>query len=161
MPIHLIVLTYLLSSSTFIWAQSEKEVMSVVNQLFVAMETNDGKLAKSLLMEAATLQTIYKNKDGNTALSTISVSKLAEAFAAPKELTYSEPIWNEKVHIDGDYAFVWVDYAFYLGDTFFHCGVDAFQLIYLDDQWKIFALTDTRRKSDCIIPEEIKKRYKH
>lgn len=151
----LIVTTCLIAQSN----QDTKAIMEPVRQLFVAMKTNDGELAASLFVDNASLQTVSENAKGEATLSTIPASKLVEAFAKPKEKTYSEPIWNEQIHQDGDYAVVWVDYAFYLGDDFSHCGVDMFQLIQTEDGWKIFGLTDTRRKEGCEVPAEIKARY--
>ena len=47
-----------------------------------------------------------------------------------------------------------------MGKRFSHCGVDAFQLVKTAAGWKIFQLSDTRRKEKCEIPEEISKRFK-
>lgn len=140
--------------------QDKEQELQVVKKLFVAMETNDGNLAASLFVQDAELQTVYTNKKGETVLSSIPASKLVEVFAKEKEETYSEPTWNEQVLIDGSYAVVWVDYAFYLGNSFSHCGVDMFQMMKVDGEWKIFGLTDTRRKEGCEVPEEVKTRYK-
>ena len=38
-------------------------------------------------------------------------------------------------------------------------GVDAFQLYKVNGQWKIFQLTDTRRKDPCVIPEAVRKKH--
>jgi hypothetical protein len=47
---------------------------------------------------------------------------------------------------------VWAKYAFFLGDRFSHCGIDAFQLHQTADGWKIFQLTDTQRSEGCEMP---------
>jgi hypothetical protein len=64
------------------------------------------------------------------------------------------------VQIDGDFAQVWCDYAFYTDNTFSHCGIDAFQLHKGKDGWKIFHLADTRRKDNCVIPQDIQNKHK-
>jgi len=89
-------------------------------------------------------------------LTTGNFQKFIDAVGQPKEQVWNEPIWNEKVEIDGNLASVWVDYAFYVDDQFSHCGVDAFHLIKQVDGWKIFHLVDTRRKTDCEVPEDIR-----
>jgi hypothetical protein len=61
--------------------------------------------------------------------------------------------------MDGSLAAVWVDYAFYLNNTFSHCGVDSFHLVKTEEGWKIFNLVDTRRKSDCVIPDAVEKQF--
>jgi hypothetical protein len=47
-----------------------------------------------------------------------------------------------------------MNYAFFAGDTFSHCGVNAFQLFKGADGWKIFHIADTRRREGCEMPEE-------
>jgi hypothetical protein len=42
-----------------------------------------------------------------------------------------------------------VDYSFFAGPRFSHCGIDAFQLFRGPGGWKIFQLTDTRRRTGC------------
>ena len=55
--------------------------------------------------------------------------------------------------IDDDLAQVWTDYAFYAGEKFSHCGIDAFQLIRgSDGRWRIINLIDTRRQEPCERP---------
>ena len=50
---------------------------------------------------------------------------------------------------DGTLAAVWMDYSFYLGDRFSHCGVDAFLLAREGAEWKVVSLADTRRRQGC------------
>lgn len=153
------ILTLLFTISSilcFSQTRDKEEVMKVVNQVFEAMRTNDSTLLKSCFVESPNTFTVFKNQEGVTNLATGDFSRFVNAVGQPKEQTWNEPIWNEKVEIDGDLASVWVDYAFYIDDQFSHCGVDAFHLVRKDGSWKIFHLVDTRRRSDCEIPEGIK-----
>ena len=124
------------------------------------MEQNDSAMAASVFTSDAVLNTVLTDKEGIVRRNTSLASTIPVAFAKPKEQVFSEPIWNEKIQVDGDFAAVWVDYAFYRGNTFSHCGVDAFHLMRTESGWKIFLVTDTRRPSPCEIPEGIKKRYR-
>lgn len=136
--------------------QDEEAIMKVVNQVFEAMRTNDSTLLKQCFVENPNTFTVFTNKQGEVTLATDNFQKFVDAVGKPKERVWNEPIWNEKVEIDGPLASVWVDYAFFIDDQFSHCGVDAFHLVKKDDRWQIFHLVDTRRKADCVIPEEIK-----
>jgi len=129
--------------------------MKVVTQVFEAMRTNDSTLLKSCFVDDPNTFTVY-TKEGQTQLSIGDFARFVHAVGQPKDQVWNEPVWNEKVEIDGALASVWVDYAFYLDDKLLHCGVDAFHLIKEDGHWKIFHLVDTRRKTGCIIPEEAK-----
>lgn len=148
----------LLSISFFSHSQmSEKElIMQTVDNVFEAMRTNDSTLLKSCFVEDPTTYTVFTNKEGNAQLVRDNFRRFIEAVGTPKDQVWNEPIWNEKVQIDGIMASVWVDYAFFLDDKMLHCGVDAFQLAKLDNQWKIFQLADTRRKEGCEVPDDAK-----
>lgn len=141
------------------YKNEQEAAFQVVKKLFVAMETSDSTLAASLFTADAKLFTVYQDADNRTQLRSNPASLLTSAFAQPKTPIWHEPIWNEKIEIKDNLASIWVDYAFYLGDQLSHCGVDAFHLVKLNDQWKIFHLADTRRKTDCDIPTDVSSKY--
>lgn len=138
----------------------KKEVMAVVQSVFDGMAENDGDKVIDAFTEDAQSFTVFVNKENEVQKRSGSIQKFAEAVDKEKEKSWNEPIWNEKVQIDGGLASVWVDYAFYLGNEFHHCGVDAFHLLKTPDGWKIFHLVDTRRTEDCEVPKKIKSLYK-
>jgi len=142
------------------WSQNEEtEIMQPIYQLFNAMSTNDSALAASVFTSDAMLHTVVQDQSGNCKRSTEKASVIPAAYATPKNETWYEPIWNARIVQDGGLATVVVDYAFYRDKTFSHCGVDAFQLMKTAEGWKIFVVSDTRRKTDCNVPEEIKAKH--
>lgn len=145
-------------------AQSAEEanVTEVVNNLFKAMYTNDTTLFKSVFADQVTMATAMKNREGKAVLQRESgIRDFVKAIARPNPNgALTEEIWNIKVQIDGDLAQVWCDYAFYVGNKFSHCGVDAFQLHKSADGWKIFHLADTRKRDNCSIPQNIQDKHK-
>lgn len=154
-----LLLGCLLAGSHVLFSQSsETRVMEVIHQLFHSMESHDGDLAVSLFIEGAELTTVYTGKDGETKTSATPAYRLAEVFSTSDQ-QQNEPIWNERIHMDGNYAVVWVEYAFYLNGSFSHCGVDVFQLVYVDASWKILGITDTRRKEGCKVPKSIRNKF--
>jgi hypothetical protein len=42
-----------------------------------------------------------------------------------------------------------MEYRFYVGERFSHCGVDSFHLVRTADGWRIVDLADTRRREGC------------
>ena len=135
-------------------------VESAVRKLFEGMRTGDSTMVRNAFGAEVTLATVATNKAGKLVLEReSSVDGFVTAVGTPHTKAWNEETWNYKVLIDGDFAQVWCDYAFYLGDTFSHCGVDAFHLYRMDGEWKIFHLADTRRTVDCNIPLTIKARH--
>jgi len=122
-------------------------VKTVVNTLFTAMKKADGPLLKSCFSDNAVLQTITDNKGTvkNEAVQDFvnSISKLPAGDA-------DERIVFDIVKIDETLAIVWAPYQFFYKGIFSHCGVDSFQLVRINGQWKIQYLVDTRRKSSCL-----------
>jgi hypothetical protein len=143
-------------------AQEEKKVMEPIHQLFEAMKTGDSAAVRLAFHPEAVLFTVIKDqKTSQPALRKETLAAFVKSVGTPHKDVYNELIWGEKIFIDGDFAQVWVDYAFYLNTTFNHCGVDAFQLIRnAEGKWLIYGLSDTRRKVGCEVPTEVSGRLK-
>lgn len=142
-------------------ATDEAAVKAVVEKLFKAMELGDSAMLTATFHKPVTLGTIFRDKNGNTVLRPeSSIDEFAKAVGTPHKEVWHEEIWDVKVQLDGDFAQVWCDYAFYIDKTFSHCGVDAFHLIKTKDGWKIFHLADTRRKNGCNVPKAVSEKYK-
>lgn len=146
-----------ISISLYAQANEKDQVMLVVNNVFEAMRTSDSTLLKKGFTENPNTFTVFKDAEGKSQFVEGDFQRFINGVGSKKDKIWDEPIWNEKVEIDGDLASVWVDYAFYLGDQFLHCGVDAFHLFRKDGVWKIFHLVDTRKKIGCDIPDDLKK----
>jgi hypothetical protein len=152
----------LLSLPTIIQAQTEEaQVTEVVNRLFTAMAKSDSTMLRSVFSKEVTMATISRNKEMHQIFTREnSINDFATSVGKTQPGMLAEEIWNLKIQMDGDFAQAWCEYAFYYQNKFSHCGVDAFHLIKTTEGWKIFHLADTRRKENCIIPEEIKNKHK-
>lgn len=131
-------------------AQTEEgAVKKPIVALFDGMRNSDTALLRSAFTPTAILQTIAKNREGKVVVRTDDVNKFIEMVGKPHDQVLDEKITFETIKIDGDLAIAWTPYKFYFGQTFSHCGVNSFQLVKLDGEWKIQYLIDTRRKQDC------------
>lgn len=131
-------------------AQTEEEaVKKPIAALFDGMRKSDTTLLRSAFAPTAILQTIGKSKEGKVVIRTDDINKFIEMVGKPQEQILDERITFETIKIDGNLAVAWTPYQFYLGPNFSHCGVNSFQLVKLDGEWKIQYLIDTRRKDAC------------
>ena len=138
----------------------EQQVKDVVAQLFKGMELGDSALVHRCFMSEVTLASLKTNKEGRTILSREgSIKDFYKAIGTPHPEKWYEESWNVRVSIDGMLAQVWCDYAFYVGNKFSHCGVDAFHLFKDDGKWKIVHLADTRSASGCNSPSDVAKKH--
>ena len=139
----------------------ENAVKSVIHRLFLGMEKGDSAMVRSALRPEVIFVTIFRDRQNNPRFKREdSPDEFLKAVGTPHAEVWHEEIWNLSIRVDGGFAQAWCDYAFYLGNTFSHCGVDAFQLYREKTDWKIFQLADTRRKEPCEIPDTIRMKYR-
>ncbi len=120
-----------------------------VKALFKAMYDGDSTLANLVFAEDASLNSVFTTKDGEQKVKGGEVAGFLNAIGTPHDEVWDERISNLSVKIDGDLANAWMDYSFFVGDKFSHCGVNTMHLIRKNGEWKIFQIMDTRRKKDC------------
>jgi len=136
--------------STTAFAQNdETAVKQVVNRLFEGMKKSDTAMIRSAFSISPVLQTILKNREGKVSVETEPLDSFLVAISKPHTEVYDERITFDVIKIDAELAMVWAPYKFYVGEKFSHCGVDSFQLIKINGEWKIQYLIDTRRRQGC------------
>jgi hypothetical protein len=135
-------------------------VSSVLERLFKGMELGDSAMVSGTFAKRVAIAGISFDQNNETVLRVDekAMDNFLKAIGTRHTETWYEETWDLKIQTDGVLAQAWCNYAFYRDKTFSHCGVDAFQLYKSKEGWKIFQLADTRRKSDCKIPETIRRR---
>lgn len=156
-----IVLCTLMVSLSGYAQQEEKNVKEVIERLFKGMQLGDSAMVRTTFHKNVTLATALRNRENVPVLRReTSIDAFLKAIGSPHPEPWNEEIWDVEVKVDGDFAQVWCDYAFYVGKNFSHCGIDSFHLHKGADGWKIFHLADTRKTTDCQIPKDIVEKYK-
>jgi hypothetical protein len=139
----------LLNASSSFAQTAEDSVKAVVNKLFTGMKNADTALIKQAFSDSAVLQTIAITRDGKTVVRTDEVKAFINFVGQQKKDAADERISFESIKIDGPLANVWTPYKFYFNGQFSHCGVNSFQLVRINKEWKIQYLIDTRRRQPC------------
>lgn len=129
------------------------DVAEVVDRLFDGMRAGDSTAVRSVLHPEARLLTTA-TRDGKPMLHAASIAQFLEAIGTPHDQVWDERIWDLDIRNDDRLATAWMKYAFYVGDKFSHCGVNAFQFFDGEDGWKVIQITDTRRTDGCDLPED-------
>lgn len=127
-------------------------VEAAVHTLFDAMRTADGPTAEALFHSQARLHSVVMAPDGGTSLASSPIAAFVQAVGTPRDELWDERIWDRQIHVDGGLGTAWMNYAFYRDDQLSHCGVNAFQFVYLEGSWKILQITDTRYMQGCDPP---------
>ena len=126
----------------------EEEALQVVVRLFDGMRERDRAKLESVFHETARLMNAGE-RDGQPVVNSTPIDRFIESVATAEGPVWDERIYNPVIQVDGNLATVWVEYDFYRGEEFSHCGVDAVQMARTPSGWQIVQLTDTRRREGC------------
>ena len=141
------------SAEAYSQTKEETAVIQVIKDLFEGMRRGDSTMVASLFHPDVRMLTSFRDSSGEPLVKEGSLQTFLTAIGTPHPEVWNEKIWNIEVRIDDDLAQVWTDYAFFIGEKFSHCGVDAFHLVrHSDGTWRIIHLIDTRRKEPCDLP---------
>ena len=127
----------------------EASVLETIDAFFVALERADRAAFEEMIAPETRLRTVRMGEDG--AVQTSAQDR--EAFLGGLgglEGKIVELYWDPVVSISPiGLAQVWAPYYIEFEGRPVHCGVDAFTLTYMDEQWKVTDLHDTRDPGGC------------
>lgn len=139
--------------------QEEQAIMKVVEDIFKGMAAGDSDAVRSGFLPKPVFYSVFQRKGEGPQLHTDpeGFEQWLESIGTPHPEPYNEVLYDSEVRIDGDLAMVWTKYALFVGETFHHCGVDLMQLVRDEaGQWKVFQVTDTKRREGGEIPDHVK-----
>lgn len=126
-------------------------VKEVIETFFDGFHKQDSVAMSSLVADNVVLQTTARNKQGKTLFKTEKFEKLISSITSiPDSINFEEKLTSWSIQVDRTMANAWVGYEFWINDKFSHCGINSFQLINFDGEWKIIYLIDTRGKAGCL-----------
>jgi len=151
-PVILLLIFPLTSSAQ---KTAKYEVMEVIETMFDGMRANDGDMVASVFADGATLNS-SGSRDGTPFVRSMTATDFAGAVrGGAGGPSWDERIWDVEIEVKDNLATAWMDYAFYAGETFSHCGANAMHLARTSEgNWKIVALADTRVTGRCMINQD-------
>lgn len=131
-------------------AADRQAVEATVTKLFDAMRARDTAAMRAAFVPGARLTTTGATPAGVPTVKFDSLDTfLRSVGGAPAGLVLDERLYNTRVVVADNLASAWMEYDFYAGPRFSHCGVDAMHLARTPEGWRIVALADTRRREGC------------
>ncbi len=150
MKYFLIVLTVMMFGVIANGQTAEDSVKTVINNLFTGMKTANTIMLKNCFADSMVMQTISKDKEGKLVVRNENPVGFIDFVSKELPGNADERITFDMIRVDGPLAIAWTPYNFYYKGQFSHCGVNSFQLVRLNGQWKIQYIIDTRRKQGCV-----------
>ena len=146
-------LFFILLITVTISVRSQTETQAVqqtIETFFKGFHEQDSMLMKSVVSDGIIMQSMGRNKEGKTMFRETDFSRFLKGIVSiPDSIPFREEIKGYSIKIDGPMANAWTDYTFWLKNSISHCGVNSFQLMQQEDQWRIIYIIDTRRKEGC------------
>lgn len=152
MKFKVLFLVMALANTYLVCAQdAEKEaVRQVVEDFFDAFHRQDSLGMKQFMGDGVLLQTTGRNKEGKTQFRSQPIERLYESIVSiPDSVQFEEKLTSWSIQVDRTMANAWVGYEFWLNGNFSHCGINSFQMVNFDGEWKIIYLIDTRGRAGC------------
>lgn len=125
------------------------EIRKVIDIFFHSLKVGDSAQMATILHDNISLGTTFNTQAGVPAYQVETKQELLDAVGTPHIELWNEKISNVAIYCDDNLATAWMDYNFYLNDTFSHCGVNSFGFIKTEKGWMIISIIDTRRKEPC------------
>lgn len=126
----------------------EAAVMAPVDAVFAAIAASDGERMREAVRADGNLLVATEAADGTRKLLRRTMADFI-AGLKPGGPKLEERLYNPAIEIDGDVAFVWGRYNFYIDGKLHHCGYDLFDLVRDADGWRVANITYSSRTTGC------------
>ena len=133
-----------------------RAIARVVHDLFDGMRAGDSAAVRRVFHPQVRTITSFRREGQPMLAIEDGIEGFVQAVGTPHEEVWDERIWGLLIRTDGDFGMAWMNYAFYLGSTFSHCGIDLMELVRTPEGWKIIGLADTRQREGCDVPASLR-----
>ncbi|MEL6255941.1 MAG: nuclear transport factor 2 family protein [Bacteroidota bacterium] len=127
---------------------AEDEVKAAIMQMFDGMRAGDSAQVHAVISDDAEFYT-STTREGKPMLFNGSLDRFLKGVGTPHDKVWDERISKLNIQVDDNLATAWMNYSFYAGEDFSHCGVNTMTFHKGEKGWKIIFLADTRRKEKC------------
>lgn len=132
------------------YEQDKAAVKKVIETFFDGFHKQDSTIINTTVADHVVLQTTGRDKEGKTRFRNEEFPKFIQSITSiPDSIKFQEKLTSFSIQVDRTMANAWVGYEFWLNEEFSHCGINSFQLVNFDGDWKIIYLIDTRGRADC------------
>ncbi|MEQ1780906.1 MAG: hypothetical protein ABMA14_06070 [Hyphomonadaceae bacterium] len=130
-----------------VYTAQEEEILQVVDRMLLAVGNHDTVALEDLLITEGVSWFQHITPEEAAAVEPFHNEDLMspETDADP----FIERYWNPTIQIRGGLAHVWTNYELRDDGKQVHCGIDAFDLVYLDGDWRVASILSTMEPKAC------------
>jgi hypothetical protein len=128
----------------------ERAVLATVERWVATMRTRDTATMRQLSHPGLKLFGMRPRAGvADSVVQVLTIDQFLAFIANDKRTDWHERLWQPEVRVAGSLATVFAGYDFHFGQTFSHCGYDAFQLLRTPEGWRVVGLADTYQVAGC------------
>jgi hypothetical protein len=149
MPISIFVSASMMAVAEPSTAVDERaEVIAAADHFIAAINSNDSEAIRKMSVPERMSISLRYQPDGSSHVRSKSNSQEA-AEAVTETRKFTERYWDPTVLIHNGIAMFWAPYSFDIDGKRSHCGVDQFDFIKVDGQWKLASSMWTVEPNGC------------
>lgn len=126
----------------------EAAVIAAIDRMLAALSAKDGAALIAATWPEGRGTGTGKRADGTPFVSSRAWPQFAEGLTQIPGKPVERNI-GPHVHVDGDIAMVWTPYVFTIDGKLSHCGINHFDLVRRDREWRVLNVTWTQRTTGC------------
>ena len=151
MPILIFLAASLALSEPSPASDERTQVIAAADRFLAAINSNDAEALRRMAIPEGMNISLRYQSDGS---SNLRVKSNAQQVTETKAETrrFTEKYWDPTVLIHNGIAIFWAPYSFDIDGKRSHCGVDQFDFIKVQGEWKLASAMWTVEPDGC--PEE-------
>lgn len=123
------------------------EITATVDRFFVGLNTNNADAMAAEMTEDGFVRIVRYTDDGPQVYH--RTFKESNDSLRGETAKLNEVYWDPTIVVHRDIAIFWAPYSIDVDGTRLHCGIDSFDLVRIDGQWKIASLMYTAEPKGC------------
>jgi hypothetical protein len=116
-----------------------KAAIAVADSVLVALSSGDNATLKRLTLDSA----IVGGSGVRNGVERLSLGSWVRYTSRTGPSDFTERGFGATARVQDRVAQVWMPYDLYIGNSWSHCGVDAFTLLKSDGRWRVASLIYT------------------
>jgi hypothetical protein len=129
-------------------ADDRAEVLAAVDRVIAAINNNDSEALRQMAIPEGMNISLRYQPDGSSKIRAKSNSQDVAETATEKS-KFTEKYWDPTILIHNGIAMFWAPYSFDIDGKRSHCGVDQFDFIKVDGQWRLASSMWTVEPNGC------------
>ena len=129
-------------------SDEEKAILALVDAFMDGLHRRDPEVWKTIMLAGTNGITPLVDDHGKEFVRLRTMEERLDGLIEPGP-TYDERYWDPTVLIRERIAVVWTPYDFWIDGEFSHCGVEVFDFVRVDGEWKLTNMMWTVEREDC------------